>query len=71
MPEVRPALQHLRARRAVHSAPGETDGTREEFDREKLLHGIPHLLSPKRPVSATDIARLVARIEATLQTRVK
>jgi transcriptional repressor NrdR len=43
------------------------DGTREEFDREKLLHGI-RISCAKRPVSAADIERLVGEIEATLQT---
>jgi transcriptional repressor NrdR len=43
------------------------DGTREDFDREKLLRGI-RISCAKRPVSATDIDRLVGEIEATLQT---
>jgi transcriptional repressor NrdR len=43
------------------------DGTREEFDREKLIHGI-RISCAKRPVSAADIERLVGEIEATLQT---
>ena len=43
------------------------DGTREEFDREKLLRGI-RISCAKRPVSAADIDRLVGEIEATLQT---
>jgi transcriptional repressor NrdR len=42
------------------------DGTREEFDREKLLRGI-RISCAKRPVSATDIERLVGEIESTLQ----
>ncbi len=42
------------------------DGTREEFDREKLMRGI-RISCAKRPVSATDIERLVGEIEATLQ----
>jgi transcriptional repressor NrdR len=42
------------------------DGTREEFDREKLIRGI-RIACAKRPVSATDIERLVGEIEATLQ----
>ena len=42
------------------------DGTREDFDREKLVRGI--LIScAKRPVSAADIERLVGEIESTLQ----
>ena len=43
------------------------DGTREEFDREKLIGGI-RISCAKRPVSAADIERLVGEIEATLQT---
>lgn len=42
------------------------DGTREEFDRDKLIRGI-RISCAKRPVSATDIERLVGEIEATLQ----
>lgn len=42
------------------------DGTREEFDREKLLRGI-RISCAKRPVSAADIERLVGEIEAALQ----
>ena len=40
------------------------DGTREEFDREKLIRGI-RISCAKRPVSAADIERLVGEIEAT------
>jgi len=43
------------------------DGTREEFDREKLIRGI-RIACVKRPVSAADIERLTGEIEATLQT---
>ena len=43
------------------------DGTREEFDREKLERGI-RIACAKRPVSAADIERLVGEIESTLQT---
>lgn len=43
------------------------DGTREEFDREKLLRGI-RIACAKRPVSAADIERLVGEIEANLQS---
>jgi transcriptional repressor NrdR len=43
------------------------DGTREEFEREKLTRGI-RISCAKRPVSAADIERLVGEIEATLQT---
>lgn len=42
------------------------DGTREEFNREKLRHGI-RLACTKRPVSAADIDRLIGEIESTLQ----
>ncbi len=42
------------------------DGTREEFDREKLLRGI-RIACAKRPVSAADIDHLVGDIEAALQ----
>jgi transcriptional repressor NrdR len=42
------------------------DGTREEFDRDKLLAGI-RIACAKRPVSAAEIERLVGEIEATLQ----
>jgi len=44
-----------------------SDGTREEFDREKLIRGI-RVSCAKRPVSAADIERLVGEIESTLQT---
>ncbi len=42
------------------------DETREEFDREKLERGI-RIACAKRPVSATDIERLVGQVEAGLQ----
>jgi transcriptional repressor NrdR len=42
------------------------DGTREEFDREKLARGI-RISCAKRPVSAADIEQLVGSIESTLQ----
>lgn len=42
------------------------DGNREEFNRDKLLHGI-RISCAKRPVSAADIERLVGEIESTLQ----
>ena len=42
------------------------DGSREEFDREKLIRGV-RISCAKRPVSAADIERLVGEIEATLQ----
>jgi transcriptional repressor NrdR len=54
--------------RAVLATPllVKADGTREEFDREKLLRGI-RIACAKRPVSAADIDRLVGEIEARLQ----
>jgi transcriptional repressor NrdR len=42
------------------------DGTREEFDREKLIRGI-RISCAKRPVSVADIDRLVGEIESALQ----
>jgi transcriptional repressor NrdR len=42
------------------------DGTREEFDREKLERGI-RISTSKRPVSAADIEALVTDIENSLQ----
>ena len=42
------------------------DGTREEFDREKLVRGI-RISCAKRPVSAADIERLVGHVESELQ----
>ena len=42
------------------------DGTREEFNRDKLLHGI-RLACAKRPVSGADIEHLIGEIESTLQ----
>lgn len=42
------------------------DGTREEFDREKLLKGI-RISCAKRPVSAAEIERLIGEIESSLQ----
>ena len=42
------------------------DGTREEFDREKLVRGI-RISCAKRPVSAVDIERLVGHVESELQ----
>jgi len=42
------------------------DGTREEFDREKLLRGV-RTACVKRPVSTTDTDHLVGEIEASLQ----
>ncbi len=42
------------------------DGTREEFDREKVLRGI-RISCAKRPVSAADIERLIGQVESELQ----
>jgi transcriptional repressor NrdR len=42
------------------------DGTREEFDREKVSRGI-RISCAKRPVSAADIERLIGQIESQLQ----
>ena len=54
--------------RAMLAAPLVTkaDGTREEFEREKLARGI-RIACAKRPVSAADIDRLVGEIESTLR----
>jgi transcriptional repressor NrdR len=54
--------------RAVLASPllHKQDGTREEFDREKLAKGI-RIACAKRPVSAADIDRLVGEVESTLQ----
>ena len=42
------------------------DGTRESFDRDKLIRGI-RIACAKRPVSAADIERQVGEVEAKLQ----
>jgi transcriptional repressor NrdR len=42
------------------------DGTREEFDREKVARGI-RIACVKRPVPATEIDRIVGEVEAALQ----
>jgi len=42
------------------------DGSRQEFDRDKLLRGI-RIACAKRPVSAAEIDRLAGEIESTLQ----
>lgn len=42
------------------------DGTREEFNREKLIQGI-RIACAKRAVSAAEIERLIGEIEVTLQ----
>jgi transcriptional repressor NrdR len=43
------------------------DGTREEFDKEKLMRGIT-LACTKRPVSTADIDRLASMVESYLQS---
>jgi transcriptional repressor NrdR len=54
--------------RAVQATPllVKQDGTREEFDREKLIQGI-RIACAKRPVSAADIDRLTGEVESALQ----
>jgi len=54
--------------RAILSTPLiiKQDGTREEFDREKLARGI-RISCAKRPVSAADIERLIGQVESELQ----
>jgi transcriptional repressor NrdR len=42
------------------------DGTREEFDREKLARGV-RISCAKRPVSAADIERIIGQVESQLQ----
>jgi transcriptional repressor NrdR len=42
------------------------DGTREQFDRDKLTRGL-QIACAKRPVSAAEIERLVGEIESHLQ----
>jgi transcriptional repressor NrdR len=46
------------------------DGTREEFDRDKLIRGI-RIACAKRPVSAASIERLVGEVVAALQSMSK
>ena len=55
--------------RAILATPlvAKEDGTREEFDREKLARGI-RISCAKRPVSAADIDRLIGEIETALQS---
>ncbi len=55
--------------RAILSSPlvVKLDGTREEFDRDKLARGI-RIACVKRPVSAADINRLIGEIESTLRS---
>jgi transcriptional repressor NrdR len=54
--------------RAAQSTPMlvKQDGTREVFDRDKLIRGIM-ISCAKRPVAAADIERMVGEIESTLQ----
>jgi len=54
--------------RAILSTPLviKQDGTREEFDRQKLERGI-RISCAKRPVSAEEIERLIGQVEASLQ----
>ena len=42
------------------------DGTREEYDRDKLMRGI-RLACVKRPVPASDLEMLVGKIESDMQ----
>lgn len=42
------------------------DGTREDFDSDKLTRGI-RIACAKRPVSAADIDRLAGEVESSLQ----
>ena len=55
--------------RAILTAPliQKQDGTREAFDRDKLLQGL-RIACAKRPVSAADIDRLAGEIEARLES---
>lgn len=54
--------------RAIKAAPLiiKQDGSREEFEREKLLRGL-RIACAKRPVSAADIDRLVGEVETQLE----
>ena len=54
--------------RAILSSPlvVKQDGTREEFNRDKLAHGV-RIACAKRPVSAADIDRLIGEIESALR----
>jgi transcriptional repressor NrdR len=58
--------------RAILSTPLiiKSDGSREEFDREKLKRGI-RIACTKRPVSADDIDRLAGEVEADLESQTK
>jgi len=54
--------------RAIKAAPliVKQDGSREEYDREKLLRGL-RIACAKRPVSAADIDRLIGEVETQLE----
>lgn len=54
--------------RAISATPMivKRDNTREEFDRDKLIHGI-RISCAKRPVPAEEIERLAGEVEAKLQ----
>lgn len=58
--------------RAINTTPllVKRDGTREEFNREKLLAGM-RLACAKRPVSAAALESLASSVEAELQKRGK
>jgi transcriptional repressor NrdR len=55
--------------RAILATPlvKKADGTRENFERDKLAGGM-RIACAKRPVSAADIDRLVGEIESRLQS---
>jgi transcriptional repressor NrdR len=61
-------LRYTTYERALLSTPllVKQDGNREEFDREKLIHGI-RMACAKRPVTAVAITRLADQIETALQ----
>jgi transcriptional repressor NrdR len=61
-------LRYTTHERALLSTPllVKQDGNREEFDREKLIHGI-RMACAKRPVTAIAIAQLANKIETALQ----
>lgn len=42
------------------------DGTREDFDREKLIAGLK-VACAKRPVAASDIERIAGEVESEIQ----
>lgn len=54
--------------RAVQATPMlvKQDGTREEFDSDKLIRGI-RIACAKRPVSAAEMDRLAGEVESHLQ----